>query len=243
MIAPDNTLFLSDEIKNIYDFCHAQHKSECLIVGNGPSSSSVVLDDKFLEKNFICRCNWFFLEKNKNFSNRVDAYFYSIFNEYIYKRIFNYGYNIKSIFRPFRIIEDSTLIEDLLYSKKYTPVFDHWHIISSNKKLAYMMMHRPLPTQGMQMIAFAAIIGFRIINIAGIDFYDDKSKRYNYSIPPHCRQYLEEKDVTPGYEENHKREKDFDFLKTIINEYDIKINCMSDMYIMKNFLHSIGDKK
>ena len=239
MILPNNSVYFDEEMEKIINFCSMQYKQECLVVGNGPSASSVVVDDSFLEKNFICRCNWFFLEKNKNFGSRVDAYFYSVYNEYLYRNVSNLKYNIKSIFRPFKIVEDSIKPKDLLYSKIDRPVFDHWSVISNNKKLAYMMMNRPLPTQGVQMIAFAAIVGFKIINVAGIDFYNDINKRYNYNIKDEYKKYLKEKDINPGYEKDHELNNDLKFLKSIIDEYNIQINCISDMPVMNEFLATI----
>src|SRR3546814_9720048 len=76
-------------------------------------------------------------------------------------------------------------------------------------------MGRPLPTQGMQMIAFAAVLGFKKIYVAGIDLYEDAASRYAWNVPDEVRSQLKEKDYSGGYESNHDLEVDLMFLRAI----------------------------
>ncbi|WP_234828100.1 alpha-2,3-sialyltransferase [Sinorhizobium fredii] len=117
------------------------------------------------------------------------------------------------------------------------PNFDHWAVIASNPTLARFMMGRPLPTQGMQMIAVAAILGFKRIHISGIDLYADMSQRYAWDVPDTVRQHLQEKDVAAGYEKKHSLDLDLHFLRAIRDQYEFELVGLSRMEIMAPFLN------
>ena len=111
------------------------------------------------------RCNWFFLEERPLFGKVVDYYFQSVYNQGLINNLrsadIQLKYDIKRYCMPF-LLNEKEVGPDL------NPVADHWAILATNSTLARFMMGRPLPTQGMQMIAFAAIMGFKKIYIAGI---------------------------------------------------------------------------
>src|SRR3546814_7605392 len=84
-------------------------------------------------------------------------------------------YTINAFFQPFR----SSDAKDRLVNKNvdsFLPNFDHWAVIATNSTLGRFLMGRPLPTQGMQMIAFAAVLGFKTIYVVGIDLYEDAAR-------------------------------------------------------------------
>src|SRR3546814_7883802 len=90
-------------------------------------------------------------------------------------------------------------------------------------------MGRPLPTQGMQMIAFAAVLGFKKIYVAGIDLYEDAASRYAWNVPDEVRSQLKEKDYSGGYESNHDLEVDLMFLRAIREQYQFELIGLSQM--------------
>lgn len=195
----------------------------CLIFGNGPSCAKAT---PCLENAFICRTNWFFLESNARFGLDVDAYFCGIYNQEMLRELSQSKYNIKRIFAPFNFFKNSS-INDYLYRTSSTPCYSHWNLLAENYALGREFVKRPLPTQGIQMIATAAILGFKLIEIYGIDFYQGKGERYFYSQTEKSRGALESKDIEPGYEANHSIDTDKRILSLIREEFpdtNIKFN-------------------
>ena len=102
--------------------------------------------------------------------------------------------------------------DDLGLDQSATPIpmFDHWAFFSQDPTIARFFMGRPLPTQGMQAIAFAALLGFREVFVQGLDMYQTK-QRYPWSVPKEYHSFLKEKDVAAGYEDNHSLDLDMFF--------------------------------
>lgn len=187
----------------------------CLIFGNGPSCANARPP---IDNVFICRTNWFFLEDEPKFGDIVDAYFCGVYNQEMLSQLMHSKYKIKRLFAPFNLFEKKT-INEYLYRKDIKEKYNHWAVISEKYRIAREFIKRPLPTQGIQMIAFAAILGFSKIEVYGIDFYSDVNQRYFYNQNKKSLEALEEKDLTPGYEANHSIETDKTLLKIIEEEF------------------------
>lgn len=176
-----------------------------------------------------------FLEEEKRYGDRVDGFFWSVDNAGLRENLQNIQrldrYKINAFFQPFQA---SDLREKVITASTadLMPNFDHWAVIASNPTLARFMMGRPLPTQGMQMIAFAAIVGFKKIHLSGIDLYADIAKRYAWDVPDTIREHLQEKDVAAGYEAKHSLDLDISFLRAIRDQYEFDLIGLSKMEII-----------
>lgn len=236
---PKNSLSVPNEIERILRHFQGRLHEDCYIIGNGQSSAEVRLSDEQIQESVIFRTNWFFLEAEQFYGNRVDGFFWSVDNKGLRDNLSEIQrldrYQIGAFFQPFqasnlreKVVTDEA--EDLL------PNFDHWAVIASNATLARFMMGRPLPTQGMQMIATAAILGFKKIYIAGIDLYSDLSKRYAWDVPDHIRAHLQDKDTAAGYEEKHSLDLDLHFLRAVREQYDFELIGLSNMELLAPYL-------
>lgn len=239
MSFPKNSLSVPNEICRIRQHFSGRLDHDCYIVGNGPSSSDVRLTKDQCERSVIFRANWFFLEQENFYGDRVDGFFWSVDNAGLRDNLVDIQrldkYNISAFFQPFQA---SDLREKVVTASTahLMPNFDHWAVIASNPTLARFMMGRPLPTQGMQMIAFAAILGFKKIHISGIDLYADFSQRYGWDVPESVRQHLKDKDVAGGYEKKHSLDLDLQFLRAIREQYEFELIGLSRMEIMTPYL-------
>ncbi|MGP1351976.1 MAG: alpha-2,3-sialyltransferase [Parasphingopyxis sp.] len=190
-----------------------------LIVGNGPSLLSLDYD-AIPADAYIFRCNWFFLEDHYRLGTTVDAFFWSIFNEGLMRglkeAVGTGGYEVKSRFSPTEIEDRGTDSTDS-YALVDIPLFNHWRLIGHIPELAHLMMMRPLPTQGVQMIATAVALGFKRIYTAGIDFYQSTDRRYAFDVPDTARSWLQAKDYSPGYESKHDLAVDLRALEIIFD--------------------------
>ncbi|GLK80890.1 alpha-2,3-sialyltransferase [Methylopila turkensis] len=186
-----------------------------IIVGNGPSVSEV--DYSKLPKDaYVFRCNWFFLEAEYRFNRHVDLYFWSVYNKHLHERLrkikMSGEYTFGAFCCPFVIPEDNNDFGGS-YNDVLTPQLDHWAIMCTVSELGRPLMSRPLPTQGMQMLATALALGYRDIHLVGIDFYMDANNRYFFNIPDDVRVHLKEKDYRGGYEEKHSLSMDIRYLE------------------------------
>ncbi len=239
MSFPKNSLSVPDEIDRIKRYFEGRLHQDCYIVGNGPSSSEVRLSQEQSENSVVFRANWFFLEDDRRYGDRVDGFFWSVDNAGLRENLKEVQrlskYTINAFFQPFQA---SDLREKVITASTadLMPNFDHWAAISSNPTLARFMMGRPLPTQGMQMIAFAAIMGFKRIHVSGIDLYADIAQRYAWDVPEFVRAHLQDKDVAAGYENKHSLDLDLHFLRAIRDQYDFELVGLSKMDILAPFL-------
>ncbi|PZQ10525.1 MAG: hypothetical protein DI565_19700 [Ancylobacter novellus] len=199
-------------------YAHFQDASRpCLVIGNGPSAAGVdyarVPDDAY-----IFRCNWFFLENDYLFGKTVDAYFWSVYNAGLHQELLRARetYDIKNYLFPF-VLNDNLNIPGPDF--ELSPTFDHWAVLAKDPFFARAMMSRPLPTQGVQMIATALSLGMREIHVVGIDFYANPEQRYNYAVPDSVKKHLKEKDFSGGYEGNHALAVDMTFLELTLSRY------------------------
>ncbi|MEM9783123.1 MAG: alpha-2,3-sialyltransferase [Pseudomonadota bacterium] len=236
---PKTYIEIENELSRIRQALHCDGARPCLIVGNGPSAALPDLSETDLERTTILRANWFFLEEQPTYGRRVDGFFWSVDEKALRRRVATIArhgdYDIRAYFQPFvssdrrdQAVTDTPL--DLL------PNFDHWAVIATNPTLARFMMGRPLPTQGMQMIAFAAALGFRDIRVAGIDLYSDPSQRYAYTIPDEIKAKLPEKDVAGGYEAMHSLDLDLHFLSATREQYPLRLTGLSRMERLAPYL-------
>lgn len=225
MVFPNNSLSSDAQVLAVKKFLGFD-KENCIVVGNGPTAPHSGISSSEIESSHIFRANWFFLEKEQYFGKKVDAFFWSVDNKNLRESlsaiVIQNSYTIRSFFQPFKASDDSEnqIDETVLFRK---PTFDHWSIIANDPVLARFMMGRPLPTQGMQMIAVAAILGYKKVIAAGIDMYQDETKRYAHDVPIEIKGALLEKDVTPGYEKNHSLDIDLMFLRAIRSRYKFEL--------------------
>jgi lipopolysaccharide biosynthesis glycosyltransferase len=221
-------------------------KESCIVVGNGPSAPYSGISEREIKSSHIFRANWFFLEKEQYFGKEVDAFFWSVDNkklrESLAALVVQDLYTIRSFFQPFKASDDSEkLIDETTLFRK--PVFDHWSIIANDPVLARFMMGRPLPTQGMQMIAVAAILGYKKIIAAGIDMYQDEKRRYAHDVPVAIKGALLEKDLSPGYEKNHSLDTDLMFLRAIRSRYKFELIGNEKLIRLAPFFNTVNISK
>jgi hypothetical protein len=242
---PKNALCISDEVERIKNHFGDRLNSECYVVGNGPSCAEVRLSPEEISHSVIFRANWFFLEEEKRFGERVDGFFWSVDNQGLREQLQEIQrrneYSIDAFFQPFQS-SDSRESVVAPHAVALMPNFDHWAMIATDPTLARFMMGRPLPTQGMQMIAFAATLGFRRINIAGIDLYQNLASRYAWNVPDPVKAHLKAKDYSGGYEDKHSLDIDLHFLRAILQRYKVELIGISEMPLLAPFLSSVTRK-
>ena len=226
---------------------HAENRSvyqdagarRLFIVGNGPSASQPTLTPK--RDDVVFRMNWFFLEEQKRYGTRVDGFFWSIDNSGLQDRLAAISqtgeYDIRAFFAPMRTM--AAALPGRTTDNRFGPQLDHWASICTNASLARAMMGRPLPTQGFQVLAFALSVGFREIYFSGIDLYSDITKRYAYDVPQDVISVLQSKDLAPGYEKDHSRERDISFFEMCRNQYpNAKLELASESPALRELLGS-----
>lgn len=198
-----------------------------VIVGNGPSAA-LPPHHRLPADAVIFRMNWFFLESHYHFGSRVDAWFYAIANQALERQLRNEirerRYTISRLLSPMRV--PAYRDEEKWFSQLYDlglEHLDHWAVIAQNARLGRFCMSRPLPTQGMQALAFALATGFREVFLCGIDLYESHEARYGYVIPESVKGGLLEKDLRPGYEDKHSLDRDLAFLSACIEEFPSSI--------------------
>ena len=233
---PKSFLSIEDELERIRSFYKSDFEKPCLIVGNGPSSVSPSLSQEDIARHFRIRMNWFFVEKKKIYGTGVDAFFWSVDNKGLREALElndKLGeYDIRAFFQP-HISTDDRSVRARNTEEWSAEEFDQWAVIATCPELARFMMSRPLPTQGVKAIAFAAILGFKTIRLTGIDMYGSPLKRYAWDIPPAAQEYLEEKDLCPGYEPHHDMDRDLRFLEITRSIYDFELLPASKMDILE----------
>jgi hypothetical protein len=228
MINSSTTPVRMSYVNEVRNSCGFDLSRPLVIAGNGPSI--LQLDYRQIPENaYVFRCNWFFQEDHYRLGRRVDGYFWSIHNEGMMRALEAAsrigGYRIGAYFSPvaFEEFADSST---MCSKQSFLPLHNHWRIIAGQPDLAASMMMRPLPTQGMQMLATALELGFRDIYLVGIDFYQDPNSRYAFEIPESLAgQWLLPKDLKPGYESNHDIAVDLKMLEFCLSSYpDLKIS-------------------
>ncbi|MEJ8476992.1 alpha-2,3-sialyltransferase [Roseibium algae] len=206
------------------------------IIGNGPSASQYSLSD-LPGGCEIARCNFFFLEREARFGNKVNHYFWSLNNPTLHDGLVevlnNKKYSIQKFYSPvparqFKFEQKGILRHQLLNRL----VFDHWKRISRNPEISRYLMSRPFPTTGMQALAMFAIEGYRDISVVGIDFYQT-NVRYNYDPPAELLKAMDPKHFQAGYEKGaHSLDIDTSFLLTILENYPrIRIRNIANNHI------------
>ena len=214
-----------------------------IISGNGPSLKDI--DYNLLPENpIIFRSNLFFLEDKYYLGKNIDAYFWSLYEENLqdklYEIIISKKYHFGSYFFPMDLnkFNNKRIKINKLHESTFQPSYDHWAIIATKPELSRLMMSRPLPTTGLQMIAVAMILGYTNIYIVGIDFYQSTDKRYAFEIPATIKNAMDAKHTTPGYEKGaHTYEYDLFFLFYLIKLYpNVKLHTLSKNSIMSSIL-------
>ncbi|MEM8747198.1 MAG: alpha-2,3-sialyltransferase [Actinomycetota bacterium] len=205
------------------EFFAADLDRPVLIVGNGPSASTPDFD-RLPPDPFVIRMNWFFLESEPHYGHDVDLFLFSVAQPELERRLTRViesgQYEVRAIASPMKIQagRDGERHRSALNALR-TPQLDHWSVIAENPVLARYMMSRPLPTQGMQALGFALSLGFRDVTICGVDMYASTDTRYSYDIPDSVRRSLKDKDLAPGYEDQHSLDRDLDFVDACVAQY------------------------
>jgi hypothetical protein len=212
---------------NIVKYLKNMNKRPLLIVGNGPSLKKINYN-LMPDNAVIFRTNMFFLEDKFYVGKNIDAYFWSVYREELQDSleniVMNKVYNIKSFFYPMNLNNFNGKKERISINKKHTklfnPSYDHWAIIATKPEIARLLMSRPLPTTGLQMLAVAMILGYKEIYLVGVDFYQSTDVRYAFDIPDNIKKTLGNIHFTPGYEKGaHSFEYDLFFFNFLRNLY------------------------
>lgn len=239
MAFPRTYLSATSHVDAIREHFGDRISKPCYIVGNGPSVADVRLSPQEIENSVIFRANWFFLEEERRFGDRVDGFFWSVDNKGLRQNLKEIQkidqYRIGAFFQPHTPSNrnDRVLIPE---EEWLSPSYDHWAALAMDPTLARYLMGRPLPTQGIQMIAFAAIMGFKQIHVAGLDFYAEVAKRYAWDVPESVQRHLKSKDVHGGYESAHSLDLDLHLLRTIREHYQFELIGVSNMEVIAPYL-------
>jgi glycosyltransferase involved in cell wall biosynthesis len=205
-----------------------------VIIGNGPSALDHVRAFEDIEgEKIVVRLNFFFLESGYPFGEVTDYYFWAVnrpsLHEELRKVWQERSYTIKNFMCPVPVdlldYEDGKVRDDPFWSGSQPK--DYWKsIIQNSPDVARAFMSRPLPTIGLQALAYFASEGYRNIHIFGMDFYQSNNARYAYNVPESIANRLGEKHTRPGYEQGaHSLDADLRFLKSIISNYpDLVVN-------------------
>jgi hypothetical protein len=165
--------------------------------------------------------NFFFLEDEPRYGRRVDHYFWSLNNPVLQDRLaelLSQGhYEVDALHCPVPALDltfgDDGKCRPVLLERA---IYDHWKVLGSVPEIARHMMSRPLPTTGLQALAFVAIRGYRDVSIVGMDFYQTR-ERYAYVVPSSVAARMDPKHLKPGYEAGaHSLQADIGFLATIL---------------------------
>ncbi|MEY9536383.1 alpha-2,3-sialyltransferase [Sinorhizobium fredii] len=246
MAFPKNSISVPNETKRIVDHFGERINWPCYIVGNGPSAAEVRLSEEEAATSVVFRANWFHLENEQRFGSKVDGFFWSVDNPGLRDAVkevqLTNKYQISAFFQPFQAADSRKQVATTSASTMQ-PNFDHWAVIASNPTLARFLMGRPLPTQGMQMIAFAAVLGFKKIHVAGIDLYENMAQRYSWDVPEDVKAHLKEKDFSGGYEDSHSLDIDLLFLRAIREQYAFELIGISNMNRIAPFLDGREERR
>jgi len=180
-----------------------------VIIGNGPSALDHVRAFEDIEgEKIVVRLNFFFLESGYPFGEVTDYYFWAVnrpsLHEELRKVWQERSYTIKNFMCPVPVdlldYEDGKVRDDPFWSGSQPK--DYWKsIIQNSPDVARAFMSRPLPTIGLQALAYFASEGYRNIHIFGMDFYQSNNARYAYNVPESIANRLGEKHTRPGYEQ------------------------------------------
>jgi hypothetical protein len=215
---------------------NANAQRPALLVCNGPSSKRMRVPHD-LDRYTICRVNFFFLEDRPLAGGRVDHLFWAAnepaFYDHLSEVLATRRYSVTEFNCPIAPRDmkytNGAVLDRPFFSAEQ--LVDHWVPISRHLNLARAQMQRPLPTTGLQALAFLAAIGHREIAIAGMDFYANPQDRYAFTVPDEIKAKLDPKHLKAGYEKNaHTLHADSTYLRLILEEFpDLKIEMLSDM--------------
>ncbi|MCA5892760.1 hypothetical protein LEP48_05255 [Isoptericola sp. NEAU-Y5] len=217
-----------------------------LVVGNGPSSAMPPYH-RIPADVVVFRMNWFFLESNYHFGDRVDAWFSAVPHEkletLLQDEIRTGRYDVRRVLSPMRHAAHRDGDRYGLEPLTDVTELDSWSIPARSPRLARHFMSRPgLPTTGMQALAFGLGVGFREVYLAGIDLYESKDARYGYTMPQVAELGLEAKDATPGYEAAHGLDSDIAFLRSCLAEYpDATVRSVSQSEVLHLYVRPAED--
>ena len=225
--------------------CAGELSRPVVIAGNGPSMSLV--DQRHIPTNaLVFRTNFFFLESEPTLGSRVDAFFWAADQPALHRRLHaevgSGRYEIGAFVSPLDLNRSKSDRWNPVFAAAFQPSFDHWAILAHEPRIARAMSQRPLPTSGLQMLATAAVVGFRDIHLAGIDFYQDLGVRYSYAIPADLRAELEAAHLTAGYEfAAHSLETDLNFLDLILETFsELRVRLLTPLPLLEPRLERSG---
>jgi len=222
---------------NTVEYLKEMSERPLVIAGNGPSLTKI--NYKMIPNNSVVfRTNMFFLEDKYYLGKHIDAYFWSVYREELHDTLDNIVtnkiYNIKSFFYPMNLNNFNGKKERISINEKhtklFTPSYDHWAIMATKPEIARLLMSRPLPTTGLQMLAVAMILGYKEVYLVGIDFYQSTDIRYAFDIPDSIKKTIGDVHFKPGYEAGaHSFEYDLFFFNLLRELYpDVKLYSISE---------------
>ena len=216
-------LFDADEERLArHQLCGGELDRPVVVAGNGPSTA-LLEPERVPDDPIVLRTNMFFLERDRILGDRVDGLFWASDQPALARRLFEVvqegRYDIRAFFSPLLLHDSRSHGGNAIFDAFFKPQFDHWAILAAEPVLAEAMARRPMPTQGMQMLATVARLGFRNVHLAGVDFYQDLGVRYAYPIPDELVQEQKAEHFAPGYEAAHSLECDVAFLEKVVELY------------------------
>ncbi len=198
--------------ENYVDYLRSQAHRPLVVAGSGPSLKAIDYH-RFPQDPVIFRANWFFLEDKRYLgTNRVDAWVTN-------------AYADKLSISAFLMLRDGHYSIGLNLSYFPVPYGPLRRLITKEPLLHLMYKEFPAvekqrrdsglnPTAGIGLIFLGALLGFRSIYLAGMDFYQS-TERYAFSAPdPRWRQ----KNWQTGYTKFHSLENELKCLELLRQE-------------------------
>lgn len=227
---------------------HLETSRPVALLLNGPSAAKYGIGD-ISENAIFARCNFFHKEEYPRYGREVDFYFWSvnnpILNSDIADMISHNSYHLHNLcccVSAFQLEFSRENINPLSLLNRQ--ICDHWKVIMRNVELGRYLSSRPLPTTGVQAIAFFAVLGFKRFEIIGMDFYQG-NERYMYNPSAEMKEKMDKKHFTPGYEKGaHTLDLDVSFLIEILRQYpDIEIKNIANNQILKKIASGVYPKR
>lgn len=242
---PKNYISVPEHAQRVLELFSESLDRPCYVVGNGPSVNEVSLSEEECAESIVFRLGAFFSEEKKRFGNRIDGFFWSVEDSDLRNAIHDVqtraDYTIGAFFQPFQSSDaDDRIVNGVATSM--LPNFDHWAVIATNPTLARFLMGNSPPTQAMQMIAFAAVVGFKKVYVAGIDFCVSAAFPYGSNAPNEGPKRLPEQDSWGGYKSTHELELDLMFLRAVRDQFRFELVGLSEPDAMAPYLSGVERK-
>lgn len=194
---------------------------KALLLGTGPSSKSSNITN--FDEYDIFRINSFFLEDGYPFGKDVKSWICGVYDPVLFDRFVammkRKEYNVESVMLPFSVYRQAIAktegFKEVMEECQY---IEHWNIMAKQPAFARLMMNRPFPTSGIQLLSTLSCLGYKKIAVSGVDFYLSE-ERYAFTCEKRGK----------GHKRGaHSIETDFAGLIAIGYSEDLNIEYISD---------------